>query len=55
MRQVILVPAELPASVKGLLPHERSVLTVRMHPAALAGPLILACGGLAGHLPRRDR
>jgi hypothetical protein len=48
MRQVILAQTELPASVNRLLlPHERSVLTVRMHPAALAGPLILACGGLA--------
>ena len=29
-----------------LLPDERSVIAVRMHPAALAGPLVLACGGL---------
>jgi hypothetical protein len=29
-----------------LLPHERSVIAVRMHPAALAEPLILVCGGL---------
>jgi hypothetical protein len=48
MRQLIPAQTELPASVNRLLlPHERSVLTVRMHPAALAGPLVLACGGLA--------
>jgi len=48
MRQLIPVQNELPAAVNRLLlPHERPVLTVRMHPAALAGPLILACGGLA--------
>jgi Bacterial PH domain len=48
MRQVSLVQTELPASVNRLLlPHERSVFSVRMHPAALAGPLILAGGGLA--------
>ena len=48
MRQLIPVQTELPASVNRLLlPHERSVLAVRMHPAALAGPLVLACGGLA--------
>ena len=36
-----------PASVnRYLLPHERSVITVRMHPATLAGHLILAGGGL---------
>ena len=29
-----------------MLPDERSVIAVRMHPAALAGPLVLACGGL---------
>ena len=43
-----------------LLPDERSVITVRMHPAALAGPLVLACGGLvaarklASRSPRSD-
>ena len=31
-----------------LLPQERSVITVRMHPATLAGPLILAVGWPAG-------
>jgi type IV secretory pathway protease TraF len=47
MRQVTLVLDGPSASVnKCLLPDERSVLTVRMHPAALAGPFILACGGL---------
>ena len=36
-----------PTSVnRYLLPQERSVITVRMHPATLAGPLILAVGGL---------
>ena len=47
MRQVS--PAEIgpPASVnRYLLPHERSCITVRMHPAVLAGHLILASGGL---------
>ena len=48
MRQLIPAQTELPASVQRLLlPHEHPVLTVRMHPAALAGPLILACGSLA--------
>jgi hypothetical protein len=47
MRQLIPAQTELPASVNRLLlPYEHSVLTVRMHPAALAGPLILAGGGL---------
>ena len=47
MRQVTLVPDGLPASVnKCLLLDEQIVITVRMHPAALAGPFILACGGL---------
>ena len=47
MRQVSLVQSGPPASVnRYLLPDERSVITVRMHPAALAGPLILAGGGL---------
>jgi type IV secretory pathway protease TraF len=48
MRQVSLVQTDPPATVnKYLLPHELSVITTRMHPAALAGPLILACSGLA--------
>lgn len=47
MRQVSRAEIGPPASVnRYLLPHERSVIAVRMHPAALAGPLILACGGL---------
>ena len=39
-----------------LLPHERSCITVRKHPAELAGPLILVVGGLvaAGELTRRS-
>jgi uncharacterized membrane protein YdbT with pleckstrin-like domain len=39
-----------------LLPHERSCITVRKHPAELAGPLILVSGGLvaAGELTRRS-
>jgi uncharacterized membrane protein YdbT with pleckstrin-like domain len=39
-----------------LLPHERSWITVRKHPAELAGPLILVSGALvaAGELARRS-
>jgi len=39
-----------------LLPHEQSCITVRKHPAELAGPLILVSGGLvaAGELSRRS-
>jgi uncharacterized membrane protein YdbT with pleckstrin-like domain len=47
----------VPASVnRYLLPHERSCITVRKHPAELAGPLILVSGGLlaAGELTRRS-
>ncbi len=56
-------PAQIgpPASVnRYLLPDERSVIAVRVHPAALAGPLVLACGGLvavrklASRSPRRE-
>jgi Bacterial PH domain len=61
MRQVLPAPTGLPTSVdRYLLPDERSVITVRMHPAALAGPLVLACGGLmaarklSGRSPRPD-
>jgi Bacterial PH domain len=47
MRQVSPAQAGVPASVnRYLLPDERSVIVVRRHPAALAGPLVLACGGL---------
>lgn len=47
MRQVSPAHSGLPTSVdRYLLPDERSVIAVRMHPAALAGPLVLACGGL---------
>jgi len=49
--------ASVPVSVsRYLLPHERSCITVRKHPAELAGPLILAFGGLvaAGELTRRS-
>jgi uncharacterized membrane protein YdbT with pleckstrin-like domain len=56
MRQVSPA-ASMPASVnRYLLPRERSCITVRKHPAELAGPLILACGGLvaAGELTRRS-
>src|SRR5215472_1978111 len=56
MRQVSPA-ASVPASVsRYLLPHERSCITVRIHPATLAGPLILAFGGLvaAGELTRRS-
>ena len=54
MRQVSPA-ASVPASVnRYLLPHERSCITVRKHPAELAGPLILVSGGLvaAGELTR---
>jgi len=61
MRQVSPAQIKLPASVnRYLLPDERSVIAVRMHPAALAGPLVLACGGLvaarklASRSPRPD-
>ncbi len=56
MRQVSPA-ASVPASVsRYLLPHERSCITVRIHPATLAGPLILVFGGLvaAGELTRRS-
>ena len=56
MRQVSPA-AGVPASVnRYLLPHERSCITVRKHPAELAGPLILVSGGLlaAGELTRRS-
>src|ERR1700690_1105319 len=47
MRQVSPAEAGLPASVnRYLLPQERSCITVRRHPAVLAGDLILASGGL---------
>jgi len=37
----------VPASVnRYLLPREQQVITVRMHPAVLLGPLILVLGGL---------
>jgi len=61
MRQVSPAQSGLPTSVdRYLLPDERSVIAVRMHPAALAGPLVLACGGLvaarklSGRSPRPD-
>jgi uncharacterized membrane protein YdbT with pleckstrin-like domain len=56
MRQVNSA-ASVPAEVnRYLLPHERSCIVVRKHPAELAGPLILAVGGLvaAGELTRRS-
>jgi uncharacterized membrane protein YdbT with pleckstrin-like domain len=56
MRQVSPA-ASVPASViRYLLPNERSCITVRKHPAELAGPLILVSGGLvaAGELTRRS-
>ena len=39
-----------------LLPHERSSITVRMHPGVLAGPLVAVSGGLvaARELARRS-
>src|SRR6266851_6876897 len=56
MRRIIPA-ASAPASVsRYLLPHELSYITVRKHPAELAGPLILVSGGLvaAGELTRRS-
>jgi uncharacterized membrane protein YdbT with pleckstrin-like domain len=56
MRQVSPA-ASVPASVsRYLLPRERSCITVRKHPAELAGPLVLVFGGLvaAGELTRRS-
>ncbi len=48
MRQASPAETGLPASVKRyLLPRERLCITVRRHPAVLAGHLILASGGLA--------
>ena len=50
MRQV-RPAASAPASVnRYLLPHERSCITVRIHPAVLARPLILVSGLAAGGL-----
>jgi len=49
--------ASAPSSVnRYLLPHERSCITVRKHPAELAGPLILASGALVAveELARRS-
>ena len=47
MRQISPAAIGPPVSVnRYLLPNERSVITVRMHPASLAEPLILVCGGL---------
>ena len=61
MRQVSPAQSGPPASVsRYLLPAEDSVIAVRIHPAALAGPLVLACGGLvaarklASRSPRSD-
>lgn len=50
MRQVSPA-ASVPASVnRYLLPQERSCITVRMHPAVLARPLILVSGLVSGGL-----
>jgi Bacterial PH domain len=47
MRHISPAAIGPPVSVnRYLLPNERSVITVRMHPAALAEPLIMVCGGL---------
>ena len=47
MRLVSPGGTDAPASVnRYLLPQERSVIAVRMHPATLAWPLTLAAGGL---------
>jgi membrane protein YdbS with pleckstrin-like domain len=56
MRQVSPAQSGLPRSVdRYLLPDERSVITVRMHPAALAGPLVLACAALVAARKLADR
>jgi uncharacterized membrane protein YdbT with pleckstrin-like domain len=50
MRQVS-PEASAPASVnRYLLPHERSCITVRIHPAVLARPLIVVSGLVSGGL-----
>ena len=50
MRRIIPA-ATAPASVnRYLLPHERSCITVRIHPAVLARPLILVSGLVSGGL-----
>lgn len=50
MRRVIPA-ANAPASVnRYLLPHERSCITVRIHPAIMARPLILFSGLVSGGL-----
>jgi len=47
MRLAGSAETDAPASVnRYLLPQERSVIAVRMHPATLAWPVILAGGGL---------
>jgi uncharacterized membrane protein YdbT with pleckstrin-like domain len=56
MRQ-ISPAASVPASVsRYLLPHESACITVRKHPAELAGSLVLVFSGLvaAGELTRRS-
>jgi uncharacterized membrane protein YdbT with pleckstrin-like domain len=44
----LIAPGATPPSEvnKYLLPHERQVITVRMHPAVLLTPVVLALGGL---------
>ena len=50
MRRIIPA-ATAPASVnRYLLPHERSCITVRIHPAIMARPLILVSGLVSGGL-----
>ena len=57
MNETASPAASVPAEVsRYLLPHERSCIAVRKHPAELAGPRILVAGGLvaAGELTRRS-
>lgn len=56
MRQASPAASVPPEVSRYLLPHERSCIAVRKHPAELAGPLILVVGGLvaAGELTRRS-
>src|SRR5215468_4889975 len=56
MRLVSPVETGLPASVnRYLLPHERSVITVRMHPATLTGHLVMAGAGLLAAMKLTSR
>src|SRR5262249_59535916 len=56
MRLVSPVETGPPASVnRYLLPQERSVITVRMHPATLTGHLLMAGAGLLAAMKLTSR